>query len=406
MQPRTELALALGIVAALGAGAAALGVRRQTAADDPSRSTFVAGPRGARGYAEALERLGVRVERSRQRTRRVGLLTPERGTLLAVLDPDRWLTRDDAAALAAYRRRGGDVLLAGEGARQAMQCYGYSPDALRRGDSVTAPARGPADGARGPMRVSAVLIPWSWGADTTRSAAEQALGAGCAPIRPIGVDTLAAADDRRPVALRLTFDVGGAALLVSDGGLFANRTLRDTPAGEFALGLVVGRYRTVRFDEAAHGFGAGGSLRRALGGWVRSSPWGWVLVQLAAAGVLALLVSGIRFGPPRAAIVRRRRSPLEHVRALATALAAARGHALAVRLLVQGLRRRLAGPGAPPIPRGDPRPWLDAIASELTTPRGRAAAARLRQLTTRPTRDDSVLEAALAVEDVWEELKP
>ena len=81
--------------------------------------------------------------------------------------------------------------------------------------------------------------------------------------------------------------------------------------------------------------------------WSTRSPWGWVVWQLAAVGVIALLASGVRFGPVRRAIERRRRSPLEHVRALATALAAARGHDVAVRLMVQGLRRRLSRGGRP-----------------------------------------------------------
>jgi predicted RNA polymerase sigma factor len=122
-------------------------------------------------------------------------------------------------------------------------------------------------------------------------------------------------------------------------------------------------------------------------------------------GLIALAAAAIRFGPIRPPAGRKRRSPLEHVRALATALAAARGHDLAVRLMAQGLRRRLSrGPQAGL--RADPRPWLAALAPHLRSGRGREAAAELLALTGRPQDADGVLHAANVVEDVWEDLKP
>jgi hypothetical protein len=120
-------------------------------------------------------------------------------------------------------------------------------------------------------------------------------------------------------------------------------------------------------------------------------------------------MSGRRFGPARAGIERRRRSPLEHVRALATALAAARGHDVAVKLLVQGLRRRLArGTEAAPgrALRADPRPWLTGVARRARTPRGRAAALELLEITSQPQSPDGVLRAADLVEDLWTDLTP
>ena len=121
-------------------------------------------------------------------------------------------------------------------------------------------------------------------------------------------------------------------------------------------------------------------------------------------GLVGLLAAGIRFGPVRTAIERRRRSPLEHVRALATALAAARGHDVAVRLMIQGLRRRLSPPGAPN--RGDLDGWLGGLAPSLRTERGREALAELNQLTHRQPSADEVLQAANDVETLWQELKP
>lgn len=102
-------------------------------------------------------------------------------------------------------------------------------------------------------------------------------------------------------------------------------------------------------------------------------------------------------------IERRRRSALEHVHALAAALASPRGHRVAIRLLVQGLRRRIAPPGEPL--RADPAGWLPPLAATLRTPRGRAAAADLETLLAAPANADAVRQAALDVEDVWRELQ-
>jgi hypothetical protein len=92
------------------------------------------------------------------------------------------------------------------------------------------------------------------------------------------------------------------------------------------------------------------------------------------------------------------------VRALATALAAARGHDVAVRLIVQGLRRRLSAT-ARPAP-GQVGPWLEGLAPAVRTPAGRAALDTLRSVTQRPATSDDVLRAADAVETLWEELTP
>ncbi len=61
MHPRAELALGTALVLALAVAAGIVGLRRARLTDvDDRRSTFLAGPVGARGYAEALERLGAR----------------------------------------------------------------------------------------------------------------------------------------------------------------------------------------------------------------------------------------------------------------------------------------------------------------------------------------------------------
>jgi hypothetical protein len=399
MHPRTELALGTGLVLALAVAAGEIGIRRARLTDsDDRRSTFLAGPLGASGYAEALRRLGVRVESFRRPPGAFDTVTTPR-TLAAFLGPSRELTPHEGLEIAGLPS---DLLLAGPGAAAALRCFGY--DVRRRsGDSLDlAP---PPGAERRPFpRARATLARRASRVAVDSTDAEDGAPVTCTAPTARTVDTLLRTTGGRPVALRAALDDGRTVTLVADDRLFANRALRESAAGPFALGLVVPRYQRVIVDEYHHGFDASRSLSGATWDWTVRSPWGWAVLQLAGAGVLALLAAGVRFGPIRSVIERRRRSPLEHVRALATALAAARGHDVAVRLIVQGLRRRLARAGR--AGHGELGPWLDGLATSVRTPRGREALETLATITHRPASAPDVLHAAHAVETLWEELTP
>jgi hypothetical protein len=121
---------------------------------------------------------------------------------------------------------------------------------------------------------------------------------------------------------------------------------------------------------------------------------------------VALLCSGIRFGPARPGIVRTRRSPLEHVRALAVALSAARGHDEAIAAIVRGLRRRLAPAALRGRAPADWKRWLAELERPGSSPAVRASLASLKALTRPGQPSASVLRAANAVEDLWQDLRP
>ncbi len=389
MRPRTELIVGVGTLLMIALGAAVIGARRaRPEDDDPRRSTFLAGPQGARGLADALLRLGVTVTRSRSRFAELPA-RPDTDAVVAVLAPALEGTRSDAQHLLRYVRDGGAVLLAGSSAGSLMQSFGYDVKVTRDSIGIDDPDLG----ARSPS-VHAVLttaVP-----DTGNDAAERDT------LVPVRTDVVRRTRTGAPVIIRVSAASGGSATLVADGALFGNRALRDTGAGELVVGLVVGQYGHVTFDEFHQGFGPSGSLGGAALEWSVRSPWGWALWQLALVGLIALGASAIRFGPARHVIERRRRSPIEHVKALATALAAAGGHDAAIQLQIQGLRRRLArGPTPPRAPAG---PWLAELAANVRTPRARAAVGTLQELTRGPQPADAVLRAANAVEEVWQDL--
>jgi hypothetical protein len=396
MRPRTELALAVGIVLALGILVTAIGSRGARPEDeDVRRSTYLAGPFGARGFAEAAERIGIRVARHRSRTRNLSDIgAADRRAMYAVLDPAAALSPLDGLELTRVVAQGGSLLLAGRGTTAAMACYGYA--------TIPAPGAAAMIG-RDTIEAWATLARLPDSVARRRGVIEDGSDVSCGPI-PARVETVLTTIEGTPVALRLAPDSGGTVTLVADGGLFGNRALRETAAGEFALGLVAGRASRLIVDEYHHGFGPGGGMLAALTDWLGDSPWGWAVLHLAAVSVLALLAGAIRFGPARHVIPRRRRSALEHVRALANALAAARGHDEAIGLLIRGLRRRLARPGEKV--RGDAREWLSDLAARVTSPPSQVAVATLQSLSRGRADAGGVLRAAHAVEDVWQDLKP
>ncbi len=397
MRPARSLLAGVAAVTVLGALVATLGSRnRPTSAADRRASTLLTEPNGARAYADALERLGVRLERMRQfQLGRIG--GDSLRTALIVLDPTVPLSPSQAVDLTELPGRGVSLMVVGSGAAAALRCFGYSPDRLE--DSVAVVVTGAnADSA---PRVGAVLRETGVAEVVDSSGMFDATIAVCRVPDMRSVDTLAMAGGR-PVALRLRPDQAeGDVVVVSDVGLFRNRTLRVTAAGPMVLGWVAGRYDQVWFDEVHHGFVTGGSLAAWTIRWSRESPWGWLGWHVAIVGLLALVAGAIRFGPPQPALDRRRRSVAEHVRALALALRAAGGHGVAIGLMVGGLRRRLTVGGRS---TGDWRAWLDGLVARAPNRRLAELGARLQGFDRGRASEAEVLETAHIVEDMWKEL--
>jgi len=192
---------------------------------------------------------------------------------------------------------------------------------------------------------------------------------------------------------------------VADVGYFRNRTWRTTEVPEFIAPLLVpGRRGRVAWDEYHQGFGKERSILGVLVGWLAGTPGGWALLQLVAVGLAGLAVAAVRFGPARPVLERRRRSPLEHLEALAAGLEGAAGVDTSIGLTVAGLRRRLGRAGV--LHPDEQRAWLAALELALPTAAGRNAVRRLQRIITEPGGPERALAAAQAVEDVWEELRP
>jgi hypothetical protein len=136
----------------------------------------------------------------------------------------------------------------------------------------------------------------------------------------------------------------GKVVAIADPTFLRNDVLRKTAGAVLAVRVLESidsakRSRIV-FDEYHQGYGDSTDEMDVLEEALISTAWGRALLQLAAAGLLYLLVIGVRPIPPVSRARYERRSPLEHVGALSRAYEAIGATGLAVQRLVRGVRRR------------------------------------------------------------------
>jgi hypothetical protein len=176
--------------------------------------------------------------------------------------------------------------------------------------------------------------------------------------QPPGMRTLATiktvngfAGSELPAAIG--FPIGrGRVVLAADPDLLRNDVLRVCRWGadvaavrmlEYASDSAPGggRRRRLVFDEYHQGYGEQPGTVRGIVGYLAHTGSGHLVLQLAGAGLVLLLAVGPRLLPPRAPERIERRSPLEHVDALARAYRAVGATRTATARLVHGVRRRV-----------------------------------------------------------------
>ena len=368
---------------------------------DTRRSTLLEGPDGAKGLAAALEKFAVAVEARRRPLFDWGSDSSrvELGTVLVLLDVSIAPTSVEQRVLRNAVARGGKLFLAGRNAVE--RCFAHRVRRLGGETEDTAVTVELPSGVDALPAVRAIVerIPNdSLYRDETDVEA-------CPVLFPIGVDTLLRTRGGQAIATRLTFRGGGSVMIVADSRLLSNRALKETDAGIMVIPwMLQGLPQRIVFDEYHHGFQERRSIFLAALNWSRNSPAGWAIWQLCAAGLLSLVFLAVRFGPALNVIERKRRSPMEHLDALALGLQRAEGQETAVMLIAAGLRRRLGRTGT--VRRSDRglSDWLEALELAVPTPEARSRVERLGRLVGEPGGDERVLHTASAVEDVWEAL--
>jgi len=375
---------------------------------DARVSTMLSGPGGSKALHQVLVQLGQPSERRRTALFTLNSESRRSTAVLVLLDPPISLQPAEIEQVVQFVKTGGAVVAAGEGGG-FTSCMGWEPERAAGGfKSDSTRVQAPQFGLRLP-RVVAVLKRIS--TERVEGLKKRGVAAredACAALTPQGVDTVLETKDRRPVALKFRYRSGGTVTLMADVGWFRNQVWRDSDVPHVILPLLTPPRRgRVVWDEYHQGFGkAGPTMLVITWEWLLRSPAGWALLQLVAVGLVWLAVTAVRFGPPLTVIERRRRSPLEHLEALAAGLESAGDAGTAVQRIVAGLRRRLSRAGH--VGTADVKAWLETLELATTSARGRASVRRLRHLISQRggAAPERALDAAQAVEDLWEELRP
>lgn len=307
--------------------------QREPSISDPRASTFLATPLGARALFSFANELDLVTRRRLEPY----TAAPAEGVQLAVvLAPAEGYTPREVATLLDWVRDGGTLFYALGGARRLADSLGLSRVRLQTGRGATRRGRTAVVTAANAPLVNDVGV-----LDTFRFAFSDSTE----PIRARTALVLASAAREAAV---ISFGLGaGRVIAFSDVTPLTNESLRS---GGVALlfarvaEAVVGDSGMIEFDEYHQGYRAGGGPWAALRSFLGTRAGNGVL-QLALAGLLVLLLAARRFGEPYRPAPPRRRSPIEHVEALATAYQRAGARRTARRLLLEGLQRRLGRRG-------------------------------------------------------------
>jgi hypothetical protein len=304
----------------------------------PSLSTHSFGPGGAAGLSDIAERFGWRVRTIEEP------LSPSmtEDAVYAVLVRGGTLTASETHILLDRVRQGASllILLGGGPLRDSLRMdVGEWQSRLLRGDDSVACPQEPFT-----VRTLQRRVPLF---------ANEIEYIGPPVGDTIHIAAIGSSRTRRATVLGVRLGKGRVA--VSAGGdLFTNESIR---ACNWGAGIVAIRTlewlrardggpprREIVFDEFHHGYGSHASVMRTLGRWAKGTPSGRTTLQIAIAALVLLVSAAPRPIAPLPAPTIARRSPLEHVSALASAYEKVRGTRIGTRLLVKGVRRRANRP--------------------------------------------------------------
>jgi hypothetical protein len=336
---RRQLAWLIGVLLVFSAATLLVLPRRGESAD-PRASTLLTTRNGTAALYHTMEDLGLPVAR---RYTPFVEADPLRGVLVQLAPGSVALSPAERSALIAWVRTGGTLIVV-PGAASLFDRLG---PALGLGQHLPVLPGGFVAQPRHPAR--AAEHRWAEGADSVAAAASAFVALPDDLEHEVLIRSDAEVWEDAPVAVVYGFGEGTIVAL-ADQTLVSNRTARDAPGAVQILVRAAADLTapgdTIWFDEYHHGFAGGGGPVRALLAYLRSTRPGRALLQLTLVAAGLLLLVGRRLGRPRPPAPPRRRSPLEHVEALARVYHRADAQRTARGLLVAGLARRLHEPQA------------------------------------------------------------
>ena len=309
-------------------------------------SSYAAGASGTRALYDVLGRLGFSVSRN------VKPITspPDTTAAYVLIQPSQQLTAVEQTQLLGAVRRGAILV--------------FTLDDAAFADSLGFEAAPPSDGFYTLRRTTvAGGNPSSSATPDARAALQAAfpVAATVASKSRSGSQTFlwldpplrsrrARRDSTQQPALVLGHRVGrGYAIAVAPPAIVMNQVMREprpaiaiVRALQFASTVpgVQSRSNRVVFDEYHHGFGTHADMVAAVERALTGTPAGRMTIQLIVAALVLLLAFSVRPLAPVSVPSTSRRSPLEHVGALAHAYSQVNARSLGANRLVRGLRRR------------------------------------------------------------------
>ncbi len=386
----------------------------QTPVDREGRlTTYAASPGAARGTYEVSQRLGWKV------SRRVTPLTRPLDTaaVYAILDPPIPLSLNETRTMLDAVRRGAGLVYVVENGSPLSDSL-----RVRHSDTGYTAPRGARDSAACPGRDSPAATMWydqrvhlyalqATAPMPSDTAAFLRLRRSAPGQRSDSSSSSVSATTRRPPYAAVGFPFGrGRVVAVADPDVFRNDVVRVCRwgIGRQVVGMLDWAFGGGRpplvFDEYHQGFGPHASVTRAMAHFLVRTPSGRTVAQVAAAALVLLLALAVRPIVPRERSSIERRSPLEHVAALARAYEQIGASRVAARRLARGLRRRHAAGAWTRIAEGDGR-TMDVDAAFLTAvaaryPGAARDVARLRDAEERRVTAVELVAVAQSVERI------
>ncbi|MGI8508779.1 MAG: DUF4350 domain-containing protein [Gemmatimonadaceae bacterium] len=342
----------------------ALFAPQESAGSGPDLSSYSVSLNGARGLYDVLQRLGYPVRR-RTTSMSANVFARTYASTSAPLDstatymvlrPSIPLTAVELNSLLAAVRHGATVVIAGDRG-PLNDSLGFEVQRVTDGFHTIANTM-VAGGSTERKRPTASLGPGTFGASALMAvpiSATIALSPGT-HVRDTAFMWLVdsptyARDERRPAPARAlvigrTFG-RGYAIAVATGDLISNQLLRDgrpaiaiVRALDWTRGQRAGTAAAIVFDEYHHGFGIHADPMAAVQRALVSTPLGRMALQAAVAAIVLIMAFGARPLSPTASSEFPRRSPIEHVGALAHAYLQVDARRIGTDRLIHGLRRR------------------------------------------------------------------
>jgi len=296
-------------------------------------STFFTDPTGTRALLLVMRRLLPAAEQWRRPFNRLPRDGLHSASSLIVADPTIPLSTSEYESLNRWLANGGQLML--------LSRNGWSLRDRKRVDDAD-------DSSETLLSRYAPALRWAKPANfRVEAASGSSIPAADVKLRwrhsfteADNIKTIASAGDQ---TLAVELRVGqGRIVAIADPTMASNAALRRSDNAVWLVSLVAGwGDGRALFDEYHHGFGDKRSAA-SLAWAFAQTPWGWCLWQLAAAGLLYIIIYGRRFGRVSEPPTFEHSSPLDLVDARAGIFRAAGAQRLATQLMVQNLSQGLS----------------------------------------------------------------